>query len=164
MTQTDTLTAELRAGLDAINQEIAEIPEARWSTVKTSSEDWSVGHAAHHIAEGYLVSLGWIITATTTGHQVTLDPPVSLPAMNGTNARCLERHGGESRDETLQRLRGNAEQLLEYAELLSDEQLEAPMMTVMGEPRKGRDMVSLSLRHANGHLANIRAALTTPPQ
>jgi hypothetical protein len=159
MTRAEELAAELERATGDIHAELGEIPDERWHKAITGPEGWPVGHAAHHIGEGYLLSLSWIERATADGQPVVLDPTVDIPAINATNARCLEEHGNEPRPVTMDFLRASARTLIDRVARLTDEQLDEPMMIVMGEERTG-SLVALpmALRHANNHLQSIRDA------
>lgn len=160
MTEAEQLASELQAAIDGINEELAQISEERWSSTITAAEGWSVGHTAHHIGEGYQQSLSWIEQAGRTGQPVVLDPAVDIPRINVANARCLNEHGAESRAETLTLLRDAGRRLVDRVRSLTDEQVEAPMMIVRGEPRPGRLVaLPMALRHANVHLESIRTVL-----
>jgi hypothetical protein len=74
---------------------------------------------AHHIAEGYLQSLGWIERAVTEGKPVELNPAVDIPAINAANAQCVETHSAEPRGETMAFLRTNAWRLVDRVRTLS---------------------------------------------
>lgn len=159
MTEAEELAAELERAIAAINQELAAISDERWSSTITEAEGWTVGHTAHHIAEGYGQSLAWISAAATSGQPVVVDAG-SIGRVHAANARCLEDHGVESQAETLALLHERAGRLVERVRTLSDAQLNAPMMIVMGEARQGRMVVlPMALRHANMHLTSIRTAL-----
>lgn len=159
MTRAEELAAELKRATGEIRTELERIPDDRWMNAITGPEGWRVGHAAHHIAEGYLQSLAWIDQAVRQGAPVELDAAVAIPAVNESNALCLREHGGETRAETLALLDDSARKLVERVEALTDEQLDGPMMVVRGEPRPGSQVaLPLALRHATIHLQNIREA------
>jgi Mycothiol maleylpyruvate isomerase N-terminal domain len=159
MSEAEQLADELKAELGRVNDELAAIPESRWSTSVTQAEGWTVGHTAHHIAEGYALNRSWVERASSGGRPVVLDPAVDIPAVNEANARCLKEHGNEPRADTLHILRENAHQLVDTVRSLRDDQLEAPMMVIAGANRTGREVaLGLSLFHANRHLESIRSA------
>jgi hypothetical protein len=160
VTQADELADQLQAGLDEINTELAAISDHSWSTVVTSAEGWTLGHTAHHIAEGYGQSRAWIDEAIDTGHPIVIDA-ASVTLRNTLNTRCLEAHGSEPREATLEMLRDGGRLLVERVRSLTDAQLDAPMMVVMGQAREGRVVAGTgTLRHARGHLESIRTALS----
>jgi hypothetical protein len=159
MTRAEELAAELERATGDIHAELETIPDERWQKAITGPEGWPVGHAAHHIGEGYLLNLSWIDRATADGRPVVLDPAVDIPAMNVTNARCLEEHGNQPRPVTMDFLRASARTLIDRVAQLTDEQLDGPMMVIMGEDRTGSLVaLPLPLRHANNHLQSIRDA------
>ncbi len=159
MNRAQELAAELERALGDIHAELEAIPDQRWYNAVTGPEGWRVGHTAHHIGEGYLVSLKWIDQSIAQGRPVTLDPQVDIPAQNEANARCLQEHGNEQRATTMAFLRGSARKLIDRVAQLTDEQLDAPMMIVMGEERTGGQLaLPMALRHANNHLQSIREA------
>jgi hypothetical protein len=58
-------------------------------------------------------------------------------------------------------LDNNARQLVERVRVLTDEQLDSPMMIFRGEPGLGSTVaLKAALRHANTHLESIRATTT----
>ena len=154
-TRANQIADELERAVAQINQELSDIPHEHWSNV-TAAEGWTVGHCAHHIAEGYGQSLRWIDAAVESGQPVALDGEITR--INEANARCLDLHGDEARAETLVLLDGNARRLVERVRVLTDEQLDSPMMVFRGEPRLGSAVaLNGALRHANTHLESIRA-------
>jgi hypothetical protein len=154
-----SLADELQAATDSIDQELQALSDERWNNGVSKPEGWPVGHVAHHIAEGYGQSLRWIERAVSEGKPVELNPAVDIPAINVANAHCLEAHGAEPRAETMAFLRTNAARLVERVRSLTAEQLDAPMMIVMGDVRLGRQVaVPMALRHANTHMDSIRGA------
>ena len=159
MTRAEELAHELETAIDAIDTELREISDERWTSAVSGPEGWPVGHVAHHIGEGYLQSLDWITRALNDGKPVELVPAVDIPAINESNARCLQQHSGEPREQTMAFMRDSAQRLVEQVRALTDEQLDSPMMIVMGEPRPGRQVaLPMALRHANTHMASIRGA------
>jgi hypothetical protein len=159
MTRADDLAVELQTALEAIHAELETLSDDRWYRAVTGPEAWRVGHTAHHIGEGYLLSVRWIDQAVETGQPVVLDPAVDIPAINASNARCLEEHGDESRADTMSFMHATATQLVDRVRRLSDEQLDQPMMVVRGNTRDGSAVaLPLSLRHATIHMDSIRGA------
>lgn len=159
MNRAQEIAAELERAIGEIRNEIAAIPDDRWAGAVTGPEGWRVGHAAHHIGEGYLQSLNWIEQSVRENRPVQLDPAVAIPAVNEANARCLQEHGGEERADTMAFLDASAQKLIRRVGELSDAQLDGPMMIVMGEARTGNQVaLPMALRHATNHLQNIRDA------
>jgi hypothetical protein len=160
MSEADQLAHELEAAIEQINSEVARIDPEAWASVSTAAEGWSVGHTAHHIAEGYTQSRTWIAEAMRSGEPVVLDPAVAIPRVNAENAKCLETHNDESRTDTLAFMQRAGAELVDTVRTLSAAQLDDTLMVVMGEPRQGRLVaLPMALRHANTHLTSIRAAL-----
>lgn len=159
MNRAQEIAAELERAIGEIRAEIVAIPDDRWTSAVTGPEGWRVGHAAHHIGEGYLQSLRWIDQCVRESRPVQLDPAVAIPAVNEENARCLQEHGGEDRTETMAFLDSSAQKLIRRVSELTDAQLDGPMMLVMGEARTGNQVaLPMALRHATNHLQNIRDA------
>jgi hypothetical protein len=161
VTQADELADQLQAGIAEINAELATIGDQSWFSVVTTAEGWTVGHTAHHIAEGYAQSRVWIDEAIDTGRPVVIDD-AAITLRSTINAGCLEAHGAEPRAATLDMLRERGRLLVDRVRSLTDAQLDAPMMVVMGQAREGRAVAGTgTLRHARGHLESIRTALGT---
>ncbi|HEY3063493.1 MAG TPA: maleylpyruvate isomerase N-terminal domain-containing protein [Chloroflexota bacterium] len=159
MTRAEELAHELETAIEAIDTELQEIPSERWISAVSGPEGWPVGHVAHHIGEGYLQSLDWISRALSDGKPVELVPEVDIPKINEANARCLEEHSDAPRAQTMTFMRSSARRLVEQVRALTDEQLDNPMMIVMGEPRPGSQVaLPMALRHANTHMQSIRGA------
>src|SRR5215472_16841398 len=116
-TRAKQIADELERAVVQINQELSDIPHEHWSSV-TAAEVWTVGHCAHHIAEGYGQSLRWIDAAVESGQPIVLDNEVTR--VNEANARCLELHGDEAQAETMALLENNARQLVERVRVLTD--------------------------------------------
>lgn len=162
MSEAEQIAAELQQALDAIQHELERIPSEQWTSAVTSAEGWTVGHTAHHIAEGYGQSRAWIQECVSTAQPVVLDPAVGIPRINEANARCLAEHNDEGREATLAFLSKSGRDLVATVRSLTCPQLEGPMMIVMDQPRPGRTVVlPMALRHANTHLESIRAALAS---
>ncbi len=159
-TRGEQLASELEAAVEDIARELEAIPDELWSQARTTSEHWTVGQTAHHIAEGFLLSDDWIQRSVESGAPVTLDPAVDLPARDALNARCLVEHASETRTDTLRLLRANARRLGDTVRSLGDEQLDSPMLRFGDRERTGSQVaVPLALRHAHQHLESIRGAL-----
>ena len=159
MNRAQEIAAELERAIGDIRVELAAIPDERWAGAVTGPEGWRVGHAAHHIGEGYLQSFDWIERSVREGQPVQLDPTVDIPAVNEANARCLREHGGEERADTMAFLDESAQKLIHKVGELSDAQLDGPMMIVFGEARTGSQVaLPMALRHATNHLQSIRDA------
>jgi hypothetical protein len=111
------------------------------------------------LADHLQTGIDGIDEAIETSQPVIIDA-AAVTLRSTINTHCLEAHGSEPRAATLEMLRDRGRQLVERVRLMTDPQLDAPMMVVMGQPREGRAVAgACALRHARSHLESIRTAL-----
>ena len=155
-----TRAADLAAKLDEANAAVIEAvessSEADWQRV-TSSEGWSVGVTARHIAASHLPIMG-LIELVATGGEV---PPVTMEMFHASNAQHAQEHAACTREEVLEILRRDGKAAADKLRGLSDEQLDrtASMAFAGGAEMSAVQLVEMILLgHPVQHLESIKAA------
>ena len=152
--------ADLAAKLDEANAAVIEAVEnssqADWQRV-TSSEGWSVGVTARHIAISHLPIMG-LVELVATGGDV---PPITMEMFHAGNAQHAQEHASCTREEVLEILRRDGKAAADKLRGLSDEQLDrkASMAFAGGAEMSAQQIVEgILLGHPAQHLESIKAA------
>ena len=152
--------ADLAAKLDEANtaviQAVENSSEADWKRV-TSSEGWSVGVTARHIAISHLPIMG-LVELVANGGEV---PPITMEMFHAGNAQHAQEHAACTREEVLEILRRDGKAAADKLRGLSDEQLDrkAPMAFAGGAEMSALQIVEgILLGHPAQHLESINAA------
>jgi len=134
---------------------VEKLNDEQW--MKPSPEGWTVGVAAHHVAESQGALTG-MVTAIATGQTL---PPFTMEMLNQGNAEHAQRASGCTRDETLQLLKETGEKAADMLRGLTDEQLArtTPMPLMGGTEMSAEQVVEgILLGHIAGHLDGVKAA------
>jgi uncharacterized damage-inducible protein DinB len=149
---------ELAARLESANAAVIEAVEGctpeEWTRV-TSSEGWSVGVTARHIAISHLPIMG-LVELVANGGDV---PPITMDMFHANNAQHAQEHASCTRDEVLEILKRDGTAAAEKLRGLSDEQLDrsAPMAFAGGAQMSAVQLVEgILLAHPAQHLASIK--------
>jgi uncharacterized damage-inducible protein DinB len=158
MTTMSGRAAELAEKLDRANAAVIEAVERctpeEWTRV-TSSEGWSVGVTARHIAVSHLPIMG-LVELVANGGDV---PPITMDMFHANNAQHAQEHASCTREEVLEILRRDGTAAAEKLRRLSDEQLDraAPMAFAGGTEMSAVQLVEgILLAHPAQHLASIK--------
>ena len=153
-------SAELAAKLESANAAVIAAVESSseedWQRV-TSSEEWTVGVTAHHIAVSHLPIMG-LVELVATGGDV---PPLTMDMFHAANAQHAQEHANCTREDVLEILRRDGQAAADKLRGLSDEQLDrtAPMAFAGGQPWSAAAVAErVLLGHPTEHLASIKAA------
>jgi uncharacterized damage-inducible protein DinB len=125
-----------------------------WTRV-TSSEAWSVGVTARHVAISHLPIMG-LVELVANGGDV---PPLTMDMFHENNAQHAQEHANCTREEVLEILRRDGAAAAEKLRSLSDEQLDrsAPMAFAGGTEMSAVQLVEgILLAHPAQHLASIK--------
>jgi uncharacterized damage-inducible protein DinB len=150
------LADRLEAANVAVIEAVQESSEADWQRV-TSSEGWSVGVTARHIAISHLPIMG-LVELVATGGEV---PPITMDMFHAGNAQHAQEHASCTREEVLEILRRDGQAAADKLRGLSDEQLErkASMAFAGGAEMSAQQIVEgILLGHPAQHLESIKAA------
>jgi uncharacterized damage-inducible protein DinB len=129
--------------------------DAHWTT-KTSSEAWSVGVVAHHVAQGHEAIAGFV-KMIATGQPL---PPLTMDTLHQMNAEHAKQYANCTKAETLALLRKNAAAAAGILRELSDEQLDRSAPVLGGPPMTAEQMVEQVLvGHMQEHHGSIRATM-----
>jgi uncharacterized damage-inducible protein DinB len=142
----------------AVIEAVENSSEADWQRV-TSSEGWSVGVTARHIAASHLPIMG-LVELVATGREM---PPITMDMLHAGNAQHAQEHASCTREEVLEILRRDGQAAADRLRGLSDEQLErkASMAFAGGAEMSAAQLVEMILLgHPVQHLESIKAATT----
>jgi uncharacterized damage-inducible protein DinB len=127
--------------------------DAQWTT-KTSSETWSVGVVAHHVAQGH-ESIAGFVKMIATGQPL---PPLTMDTLHQLNAEHAKQYADCTKTETLALLRKNAAAAAGIVRGLSDEQLDRSAPVLGGPSKTAQQMVEqVLIGHMQEHHGSIRA-------
>ena len=150
------LAAKLEAANGAVIEAVENSSEAAWQRV-TSSEGWSVGVTAHHIAVSHGPVMG-LVELVATGGEV---PPITMEMIHAGNAQHAQEHANCTREEVLEILRRDGRAAADKLRGLSDEQLDrtASMAFAGGAEMSAAQLAEMILiGHPVQHLESIKAA------
>jgi uncharacterized damage-inducible protein DinB len=152
--------ADLAAKLESANATVIEavekMSEEDWKRV-TSSEGWSVGVTARHIAISHVPIMG-LVELVATGGEI---PPITMDMFHAGNAQHAQEHANCTREEVLEILRRDGKAAADKLRGLSDEQLDrsASMAFAGGAQMSAVQIVEgILLGHPAQHMQSIKAA------
>src|SRR5687767_4700803 len=118
-TRAADLATKLEEANAAVIDAVENSSEADWQSV-TTSEGWSVGVTARHIAISHMPIMG-LVELVATGGEV---PPITMDMFHAGNAQHAQEHASCTREEVLEILRRDGQAAADKLRGLSDEQLE----------------------------------------
>jgi uncharacterized damage-inducible protein DinB len=151
------LADRLVAANAAVIEAVENSSDADWQRV-TSSEGWTVGVTARHIAVSHVPIMG-LVELVATGGEV---PPITIEMFHAGNAQHAQEHASCTREEVLEILRRDGKAAADKLRGLSDEQLDnaAELPLLGGRRLSAAEIVETGLiGHPRSHLESIRAAL-----
>ena len=155
-TRATDLADRLEAANLAVVEAVENSSEADWKRV-TSSEGWSVGVTARHVAISHVPIMG-LVELVATGGEV---PPITMDMFHAGNAQHAQEHANCTRQEVLEILRRDGKAAADKLRGLSDEQLDrkASMAFAGGAEMSAQQIVEgILLGHPAQHLESINAA------
>ncbi len=151
------MAAELEQVNAALEREIERCSDEDWRRT-CSTEGWSVGVAAHHLAVAH-ASILELVQAVANGQPA---PPITADMLDQYNAQHAIEFANCTRDEVLALHRRGARAAVEAVRGLDDEQLDrtAPMALLGGAPSSAQQLIETGqIGHPKEHLGSIRAAV-----
>lgn len=148
----DQLDAVTRDYIDAVQSCTPE----QWART-TSSEAWSVGVVAHHVAVSYPQFVE-LVQALASGVQTI--PPVSAEQLHEGNAQHAREFANAGKAETLDLLTSGGDALVGTIRGLSDEQLAITTGIFFGGEMSLTQIIErILIGHPTSHLESIRTTL-----
>jgi hypothetical protein len=150
------LAAQLEAANAAVIEAVESSSDADWQAV-TSSEGWSVGVTARHVAISHVPIMG-LVEMVATGGEV---PPITMDMFHAGNAQHAQEHAACTKAEVLEILRRDGKAAADKLRGISDDQLDrkASMAFAGGAKMSALQLVEMILLgHPAQHLESITAA------
>lgn len=146
--------------LDSVTRDFIGVVQSctpeQWART-TSSEDWSVGVVAHHVAASY-PQFDQLVKALAAGVQTI--PLVSAEQLHEGNAKHAREFANAGKPETLDLLMNGGDTLVGTVRGLSDEQLAISTGIFFGGEMTLTQIIErIVIGHPASHLASIRSAL-----
>ena len=151
-------TKELVERFKAFNKELITFvdncSDENWRK-KCSSEEWTVGVVAHHVAAGHLGALDFV-RMIVAGEAM---PEITMEAIDQLNAQHAKEHADCTIEEVLTLLRENGSAFADYLEGLSDADLDRTgYLAAIGSDVSAEQFVEMIiLQSAGGHLTSMKA-------
>ena len=152
--RTEVLAGQFQQANAALIQALEPLTDAQWRATCVG-EGWSVGVAAHHIAD-WQRCVSDVMRRVTNGDAV---PPLTADMITDRNAKHAREFASCTKDETLEILSTNGAAAAAVVRGLTDEQL--PLSIHFGNTEKTIEwMVQRALiGHIEAHGASIRQAI-----
>jgi DUF1009 family protein len=135
---------------------LGKLSDADWKKM-TSSEKWSVGVVAHHVA-GSLEGIAGMIKAVAAGQS---RPPFTMDMLHAMNAKHAQEHATCTRAETLALHTKNAAAAAALLRGLSDADVAKSATVLTGMPPMSVEQMvgGILLKHFDEHYGSIRATV-----
>jgi hypothetical protein len=132
------------------------LTDADWK--KTTSEKWSVGVTAHHLAGSY-EGISGIIKTVSGGKSL---PNFTMDMLHDMNAKHAKEFANVSKAETIALHKKNAATAAAVVRGLSDAELAKSGTVLTGMPPMSVEQIvnGILLNHVEEHLKSIRAAIS----
>jgi hypothetical protein len=153
----DALAKKFEAKADEAAKVIEGISDAEWKKV-TTSEKWSVGVVAHHIAVAHGI-VGGLIKNVADGKAD--GPGIPMDAIHEMNAKHAKDFAGCTKSDTLATHRNGAATTAALVRGLDDAQLARSANVIAGMPAMSAEQLAggLLCGHVDEHLGSIRATV-----
>jgi hypothetical protein len=154
----EQLASKFEQSCREINLLVERMSDADWRKV-TTGEKWSVGVAAHHVAEGHAGITG-IIQALAKGQSM---PTFTMDMLHEMNAKHAKEHAHTTKVATLELLQTNGAKAAAAVRGLSDADLDRSGTVLAGMPAMSVAQVieGILINHVNEHMGSIRATIGT---
>jgi len=144
-------TKELVERFTAFNEELIAFvdncSDENWRKV-CSSEEWTVGVVAHHVAAGHFGALDFV-RMIVAGEAM---PEITMEAIDQMNAQHAKEHAHCTREEVLGLLRENGSAFAGYLEGLSDADLDRTgYLAAIGGDVSAQQFVEMVILQSGGH-------------
>ncbi|MGH7333905.1 MAG: DinB family protein [Candidatus Rokuibacteriota bacterium] len=152
----DQLAGKFEQSCREINMLVERLSDAEWKKV-TAGEQWPVGVAAHHVAEGH-AGIASIIQAIAKGQPM---PTFTMDMLHEMNAKHAKEHANTTKVATLELLQTNGAKAAAAVRALSDVDLDRSGTVLAGMPAMSVAQVieGILINHVNEHMGSIRTAL-----
>jgi len=163
LTEEDTMAAKAEALAKQFEQKVQEatgvferLSDADWKKT-TTSEKWTVGVVAHHLAGGH-EGISGIIKTVAGGKSV---PGFTMDMLHDMNAKHAKEFANASKAETIALHKKNAAAAAAVVRGLSDADLGKSGTVLTGMPPMSVEQIinGILLNHVEEHLKSIRTAL-----
>ncbi|HEX7730948.1 MAG TPA: methyltransferase domain-containing protein [Terracidiphilus sp.] len=156
----ELLADRLEEGAARLSDFAGQLTDAEWKTRVTEAgkPGRTVGNIVHHVASVYPIEVD-LACLIASGQPVV---NVTWAAVNKMNAEHAGKHGGASKEETLELLRNNAAEAAARVRRLTDAELDraAPFSLSAGAQMTAQFVLEdHAVRHSLHHLAKVCEAL-----
>ena len=129
-----------------------------WQKV-CSSEGWTVGVVAHHVAAGHFGAIDFV-RMIVAGEAI---PEITMEAIDQMNAQHAKEHANCTREEVLGLLRENGSAFVSYLEGLSEADLDRTgYLAAIGGDVSAQQLIEMVILQSGGeHLDSMKAATRT---
>ena len=150
----EALAKQFEAKVQEATGVMERLSDADWKKT-TSSEKWTVGVVAHHLA-GAHEGIAGIIKALAAGQSMG---NFTMQMLHDMNAKHAQEHGGATKTETLALHKKSAAAAAAAVRGLSDADLAKSGTVLSGMPPMSVEQVigGILLNHIEEHLKSIRA-------
>ena len=152
----ESLAKQFEAKAAEMTGVIAKLSDADWKKT-TSSEKWSVGVTAHHVAGGHEGILG-IVKTIASGQSI---PNFTMAMLDEMNAKHAREQAGCTKAETLALHEKGSSAAAATVRALSDTELDRSGTVLTGMPPLSTQEVveGILIKHIADHLGSIRATV-----
>lgn len=151
----EALAKQYEATVQEANGVFDRLSDADWK--KTTSEKWTVGVVAHHVAGGH-EGISGIIKTVAGGQSM---PNFTMDMLHDMNAKHAKEFANVSKAETIALHKKNAAAAAAVVRGLSDADLGKSATVLTGMPPMSVEQIihGILLNHVEEHLKSIRAAI-----
>jgi DinB family protein len=151
----EALAKQFEAKVQEATGVFDRLSDADWK--KTTSEKWTVGVVAHHVANGH-EGISGIIKTVASGKSV---PGFTMDMLHDMNAKHAKEFANVSKAETLALHKKNAAAAAAVVRGLTDADLGKSGTVLTGMPPMNVEQIvqGILLNHVEEHLKSIRAAI-----
>ena len=152
----EALAKQFEAKAQEATAVLEKLSDADWKKV-TSSEKWTVGVVAHHMASAHEPIAG-IAKAVATGQS---KGEMTLDMLNQMNAKHAAEHANTSKSETIALHKKNVAAAATVVRSLNDADLDKSGPVLAGMPPMTAEQVAkgILMNHMEEHLGSIRKTL-----
>ena len=152
----ETLAKQFEAKAAEMTGALEKLTDADWKKA-TAGEKWTVGVAAHHVANSHEGITG-ILKTVASGKAM---PPFTMAMLDEGNAKHAREFANCTKDETLALHKKGAAAAASAVRGLSDAELDRSATLMAGMPVMTAQQIveGILIHHVDEHLGSIRKAL-----
>ena len=152
----EALAKQFEAKAQEATTVLERLSDADWKKT-TSSEKWSVGVVAHHMAGAHEAIAG-IIKTVATGQSI---PNFTMDMLHDMNAKHAQEHAMATKAETVALHKKSAAAAAAVLRGLSDGDFAKSGTVLAGMPAMSAEQVvgGILIRHIDEHLGSIRSTI-----